>query len=127
MLQFLLPLLPDSKSLEVQRLTGSQQEGASGIIAISSAAGTANDCTAFGAPTPYATDNTVKTKFDYSCTFTAKSGSTPAKLAVTATANNVDTSIAANTVGMDLNLDEGTVAKVAASTSRMFGGTKTDV
>ena len=104
-----------------------QQEGASGIVAISSAAGVANNCTAFGAPTPYSTDNTVKTKFDYSCTFTEKSGTTPAKLAVTATANNVDTSIASNTVQMDLDLDEGTVSKVAVNTSRMFGGTKTDV
>merc|ERR1711907_242761 len=82
-------------------------------------------CSRLGGPDDYAAaagnDPQKGGKFNYVC---AKSGDV---LTVTATASALDSSIENNTVQMTLNVPLGQITTVAASTSEMFGGTKTDV
>ena len=85
-----------------------------------------DNCTYFGAPEDANTTNKLKTLFNYDCVYTradtAENGDT--SLLATAVINDNDKAIKGNQIQMRINLDTGSVEKVRAETSKIFGGLK---
>ena len=82
---------------------------------------TGGDCTALGGPADYSPTSGTKHLFDYACDYEPTTGI----LTISATGNAIDTSVEGLTKVVEFNPETGVSTLVAASTDKVFGGSKT--